>query len=191
MWPLKKKRDIKIINTGSHLPEATVEQEMRFLGEQDRFLKTTVLKQVKRTGDVIYGRQAVNAQVGFNFSRPTSDFDIYSHKPRSRAVELEKSIDNHVGADISHVEQVNYERDKKKGKMFRVALKNYPSLADYNPMPKDVQVKKIRGINYETLGYAEKKYMKMIDNRERMINATQDLNSIKLFRYFGFGKKMF
>jgi len=190
MWPFKKKTEVEIIDTGNHLPPVTMEQEIRFLSEQDRFIKIEVEKQTRRTGNIIYGAQSVNKQVGPWYSRPTSDFDIMSSSPRSHAVELEKKIDNHVNANIAHVEQVSYDRDGQKGKMYRVALKNFNPLIDYNPKPKNVPFVMINGIKYEKLNRQEKKCMKMINegDTKRIINANQDLNRIHLFKYW---KKIF
>ena len=91
-----------------------------------------------------------------------------------------------MGANISHVEQVSYERDGIKGKMYRVALKNFDTVADYNPLKPGVKTVTINGVKYEDLDSAEKKYMKMInkDETKRLVNANQDLNRISLFRYW-------
>lgn len=191
MWPFNKKNEnVKIINTGNNLPDATIEQEMRFLSERERFIKNIVENQARNTGNIIYGAQAVNAIVGTNFSRPTTDFDIMSKTPKKHAIEIEKKIDNHVGADIAHVKQVNYERDGNKGKMYRVALKNWDNIADYNILNKKIKTIKINGVNYEHLDLAEKKYIKMIreNDTKRIINANQDLNRINMFNYW---KKIF
>ena len=101
-------------------------------------------------------------------------------------MELEKKIDNHAGVNIAHVEQVSYDRDGQKGKMYRVALKNFNNVADYNSKPHGVKVVKINGVSYESLGNAEKKYVKMINENDtkRLVNANQDLNRIFLFRYW-------
>lgn len=182
----KKKENIIIIDTGQNLPAPSVEQEMRFMSERNRFLKVNIEKQTKQKNNIIYGCQAVNALVDKNYKRPTTDYDIYSHKPKNDAIELEKTIDNHVGANIAQVEQVNYDRDGVKGKMYRVALKNWDTVADYNPMPNKVSITKKHGINYESLKKAENKYIKMIKEKDfkRIINANQDLDRISLNNYW-------
>ena len=186
----KKEQNIKIINTGEHLPSPTIEQELRFMGERDRFIKNTIENQARDTGNIIYGGQAVNAIVGPSFSRPTSDFDIFSHKPKGHAVEIEKKIDNFVGADIAHVKQVGYERAGIKGKMYRVSLKNWDNIADFNRMPKNMKAVVINGVKYESLDMAEKKYLKMIreDDTKRLVHANQDIDRIAMFKYW---KKIF
>lgn len=186
MWPFKKQTDVEIIDTGQNLPPPNVEQELRFLSERDRFLKIEIENQSKKTGNIIYGCQAVNRIVGPWNSRPTNDWDIMSSNPRAHAVELEQRIDNHVGANIAHVEQVSYDRDGIRGKMYRVALKNFDSVADYNPKKHGVKTVTIDGVKFESLDNAEKKYMKMINENDskRLVNANQDLNRISLFRYW-------
>jgi hypothetical protein len=128
----------------------------------------------------------VNKQVKPEFRRDTSDYDIYSKQPRKHALELEQSIDNHVNADIAHVKQVGYERDSEKGKMYRVELKNFDNIADYNPTPSGMKCIIIDGIRYQRLGDANKKYLKMIKDEymERLPKATQDLDRIHLDKYW-------
>lgn len=186
MWFKKHDKNMKIIDTGTNLPEASIEQEIHFLSEKDRFLTDTIRMQSHKTGNIIYGCQSVNAQVKPEFQRQTNDFDIYSKKPRHDAIDLEKKIDNHVKANIAQVKQVNYEREGTHGKMYRVELKNFDNLADYNKIPQHVNIVKIKGVKYMTLGDSQKKYMKMINDEyiERLPNATQDLTRIYLNNYW-------
>lgn len=183
----KKEKNVKIIDTGTNLPEVTIEQELRFISEKDRFISNNIKTQSHRTGNIIYGCQSVNAQVKPEFRRQTTDYDIYSKKPKHDAIELEQKIDRHVNANIAQVRQVSYEREGKKGKMYRVELKNFDNLADYNKMPKEkIKTVKIGGVKYMALGESEKKYMKIIDDNyvERLPNATNDLQRIQLDRFW-------
>jgi len=186
----RKDKNVVIINSGGHLPEVTIEQELRFLSERDRFVKLEIENQARNTGNIIYGGKAVNALVGPMYERPTVDFDIQSKHPKKHAMQLERIIDNHVGADISHIEMVSYDRDGSKGKMYRVALKNFDTIADYNLMPKNSSFVTKDGIRYEPLEAAVKKYLTMIqtDETKRLPNANQDLDRIGLYKYW---KKIF
>lgn len=184
---LKKKEDIQILNTGERFPEPTFEQELRFLSESERFTEITVKEQARRTGNIIYGGQAVNAIVGDDFSRSTHDYDIYSMTPKQHAIDLEQAIDNHTQSDMAHVEEIPFTNEKgESGKMYRVGLKSYDPLADFNRMPKGVKSVVVDGVNYESLDRAEKKYVKMLgeDLPSRHINASLDIDRISLFKYW-------
>ena len=76
LWPFKRKSEVQVIDTGTHLPPPSIEQEMRFLAEKDRFIKFKVLNQAKKNNNVIYGCQAVNKIVGKWHGRPTDDWDV-------------------------------------------------------------------------------------------------------------------
>lgn len=181
-----KKEKVKIINSGGHLPEGTIESELRFLADSERFVGEQVRMQSIKDGAVIYGAQAVNAIVGPMHSRPTSDYDVYSAIPKDHAIQLEKAIDTKAKADIAHVEEVGFINEKgKSGKMYRVGLKNFNTVADYNKLPKNIKVVNIKGVKYEALDRAEKKYVKMINDGEtkRLINANEDLTRIHLFKH--------
>lgn len=183
---IKNKKNIRILNTGGNLPEPSVEQELRFLADSDRFVGETIRMQSKKEGVVIYGAQAVNAIVGPVFSRPTNDYDVYSNSPKRHAIQLEKTIDKHTKSDMAFVEEVPFTNEKgKKGLMYRVGLKHFDTLADYNKKPVNLKTIKIRGVLYEHLDLAKKKYLKMInaDETKRLINANQDLDRIWLYEY--------
>jgi hypothetical protein len=183
---LRKKQSVKILNTGAELGEATIEEELRFLSESERFTGKIVRSQSVKDKVVIYGAQAVNALVGPMHTRPTNDFDVYSHTPKKHSIHLERSIDNHVKADVSHVEEVTFKGpDGKLGRMYRVKLKNFDTVADYNKMPSSVKFIVKNGVRYENLRSAEKKYNSMIAQGEtkRLINANADLDRIHLHKF--------
>lgn len=183
---LKKDEDIKIIDTGKHLPDS-LECELRFMQESERFVENHIRMQSKKDGVVIYGSSAVNSIVGPSFSRRTSDVDVFSRTPRKHAIGLERAIDNYAKANISQVEEIPFITEKgKTNRMYRVALKRFNTLADYNKMPKYIKTVIIDGVRFEKLGPAEKKYLKMIDEDEtkRIVNAKQDLQRIHLFKYY-------
>jgi len=187
---LKRKENVKIIDTGKHLPKTTIDAELRFRMESDRFVRNHILMDAKKDGIIVYGAQAVNEQVGVMHSRPTFDWDVHSPKPIHSGVKLEKAIDNHAQANISHTEVITFTDEKSKTKkMSRVRLKGFDTVADFTPMPKKIKTTIINGVNFETLENAEKKYNKMIFEGEtkRLINANEDLTRIHLYKY---NKKM-
>lgn len=186
-----KNKVIKIINTGQHLPKGDIGTEMRFYADSERFVNDHVKMQSIKDKVVIYGGTAVNALLKPIYKRNTSDIDVYSPTPKKHAIDLEKSIDEYMKHDISHVEEVSFTNDKGiSGKMYRVALNSFSTLADYNKKPSNLKVVKKNGVLYEDLGSAKKKYEKMLreDNETRIVKANQDLDRIGLHEYW---KKIF
>lgn len=180
----EKKKGI-IINTGQHLGKANITHSLSFMMNRQRIVPPFVKKQSRRTGNIIYGCSGVNAIVGRGFTRPTHDFDIFSSIPKKHAIQLERHIDKSVGADLAYVEGVPYSDKNMKGTLYRVLTRpwGHPE-ADYNKKKKRIKFVVKKGVRYESLDAAEKKYNKMIREGEmkRMVNAHQDLGRIALYR---------
>ena len=140
----------------------------------------TIENQSKRYGNILYGCYAVNKLLGRGFQRDTYDLDVYSRQPRKHAIQLEKTIDRGVGANISYVEKTGYPEKGRFKTLYRVKLRNEVTEADYNRMPRDIKYTTKRGVRYETLDRAVKKYEKMLREPEtgRGFKATIDLGRI-------------
>ena len=180
----KKKKGI-IINTGQHLGKANMTHSLSFMMNRQRIVPPFVKRQSRKTGNIIYGCSAVNALVGKGLERPTYDFDIYSKMPKKHALQLEKHIDRSVGADLAYVEGVSYSDKSMKGTLWRVMTRPWGTPeADYNKRKKGITFTKRKGVKYETLGAAERKYKKMLATGEgkRFLNANQDLGRIALHK---------
>lgn len=86
-------------------PACSVEQVRNYRDNWDRILPPRVVKQLKRTGDIMHGSYSVNMQVSPEFRREANDIDVWSKSPQQRAVEIENEIDKCVGCDIAHVKE--------------------------------------------------------------------------------------
>ena len=183
MLLFKEKKKSKIINTGHNLPKATANQQWNLIVNWDKIIPVEVIRQTKKTGNVIYGCRAVNAIVGDPWTRATHDFDIYSLHPLRHAVEMEQAIDRRIGADIAHVEIVPYEDKEGKSKtVYRVVTKPLGDpVVDYTFRPSGIQHVTIGGIRYETLKRAEAKYHRMFEQGlvKRIPKAQTDLIRIE------------
>ena len=173
----------KIINTGRHLPRATYSDQFELWQNRTKIVEKPIQKQSRKDKTILYGAYAVNQQVHPTLRRQTYDFDIYSHQPRHHAIQLEKSIDRGVNADLAYVQKTYYTKNGKKHPLYRVKTRlNDITEADYNTMPKNIQYTTKQGIRYETLNRAEKKYDHMLDHPEygRGFNANIDRARIRI-----------
>ena len=177
----------KIFNTGGHRPKPNKLQQLQFLEKWNDITPPAIMKQAKQTGNVIYGCRAINGIVGKSLSRPTHDYDIYSHKPKKHAISIEKHIDKKTGLDMAYVEEIPFTTtDDKKGKLYRVVTRpEGDEEADYNLMPKGLDITRVKGINYVSLKASEKKFPAMLKEPKRVFNTRSDMWRVKHFRRMG------
>jgi len=183
----KKKPQKRVINTGTHLPKASMSDYFELRQKRGKAVVNPILHQAKRDKNVIYGAFAVNQLVDKQSQRDTYDIDVYSTNPKKHAIEIEKNIDRSVNADLAYVEQTAYEKNGRWHRIYRVKTRPHEVVeADFNIMPKDVSFTTKNGVRYETLGKAEKKYDKMLKQPElgRGFNANIDLGRIKQYKRF-------
>jgi hypothetical protein len=167
----------KIINTGNHLKDASRIERLGFIANQKKIVTPKIHQQSKRDKAIIYGGEALNALLPRGMHRPSSDFDIMSKKQLKHAVELEKHIDTRMNRDTVHVKQLPHPTGR--GRLYRVGVTNEDfTVADYSPMRKTKIVIK-KGVRYESLGEAERKYNRMIETGDRFVKPSTDLGRIK------------
>lgn len=177
----------RILNSGSHRPKPTQAQQLAFLQRWDKITPPAIKKQAAKSGNVIYGCRGINGILGKSLSRPTHDYDVYSKTPLRHAKELEKHIDKTTGLDMSYVEEIPFTTtENKKGKMYRVVTRPQGDVdADFNLMPKGLDITKVKGINYVSLKAAEKKFPGMLKEDKRIYNTLMDQNRIWHHRIMG------
>ena len=182
----KKKPQKRVINTGTNLPKASMSDYFELRQERGKAVVKPILKQSRKDKTVLYGAFAVNKLLGQNYERGTYDLDVYSRTPKQHAIEIEKSIDQTVNADLAYVEQTEYPSGGDWKKLYRVKLKNDVTEADFNSMPKDIKYTEKKGVRYESLERAEKKYKRMLKKPElgRGFNANIDLGRIESYKRF-------
>jgi len=157
---------------------------------RNRLVRQPILRQSRRDKTVLYGGHAVNRLVGPRFSRSTYDYDVYSHKPRCHAIQLEQSIDRGTNSDLAFVEKTSYPSGGTTKDLYRVKIRVNDSVeADYNRMPQGIRVVKRDGVRYESLRDAKSKYRWM--NRNPTGNRTSfgELHRIEMYEQFKKRKK--
>ena len=186
-----KKRQKRIINNNSHLPQPKIEDYFELTQNRDKLVIKPILNQSRRDKTVLYGGFAINQLLGKQYSRDTYDLDVYSKRPLKHAKQIENSIDHGVNADLAYIEKTSYPSKKGKQTLYRVKLKNDVTEADFNLMPRNICFTRKNGVFYETIDKAEQKYKKMLKQPElgRGFKANIDLGRINTYRLLKKGGK--
>ena len=128
---------------------------MRNIAYVDVMLKSkvekTILKQVKKNKEIVYGAKALNKQVVGFVQRPTQDYDIYSTKPKRSARQVEKKLDKLYGFDHFYTKPAmnpGTTRVMSKGKDLDKGTRDDYNVADYTEKPRKVRVVTIGGVKY-------------------------------------------
>lgn len=113
----------------------------------------TILKQVKREKDIVYGAQAVRKQIGM-FSRPTQDYDVYSRRPQTSARRLEKSLDRQAGGNFYYSKPAEHPgtyKVKYVGVDRKPNTRDDISVADFTKPNRPIKYRVINRIRYAQL----------------------------------------
>lgn len=153
-------------------------EDFYFIAKQKK-VKPTIIKQVKKDKNIVYGARAMNAQMSFGFlGRQTNDFDIYSSKAKKSANKLEDTLDKKFGGDFFYVQPA-----KHAGTWKVKAHSGKREVADFTkmPIPKPAVVKK-KGIMFERISSIKKGKKKTLmdpESKYRHFKDRQDLGAIQ------------
>jgi len=147
-----------------------------------------ILKQVKKNKSIVYGGQAIMAQIPDMFARPTADWDILSKKPKKSARQLEKTLDKNAGGNFYYTTPSKFHKgtwkvynvgsDNKKG------TKDDIGVADFTKMKK-LRTIQIRGVKYAHASEIMKDKRASLKDKQfefRHAKDKDDLERIKLTR---------
>ena len=112
-----------------------------------------VTNQIRREKGIIYGAQAIAAQIPRFISRPTEDYDVYSKHPQQSARTLDRRLDRAAGGNYYFVKSAQYPgtyKVKYVGPDGRVNTKDDVSVADFSQMHGQQYVT-INGLRYVLL----------------------------------------
>ncbi len=138
-------------------------------------IRNIILKLVSRNKQVVYGQQAVNAQLPRDLNRKTNDYDILTNKPEKSANELRDNLNKDLNkTDFVVVPAVH------KG-TFKVK-QGTDTIADYTLARKKPKSINILGVRYANLDSQEKKLKKIskdINSEYRHEKDKDTLNKIE------------
>ena len=122
-----------------------------------------ILSDIKknRNARVVYGRRALNAQLPGFLHSPTTDWDVYTSKPKKVANRIKGKLNREVANSKPSVARGSYFvvkpalhpqtwRIKEVGKDGLRGTKDDVVVADYSRRPKELKTVKINGVLYES-----------------------------------------
>lgn len=142
-------------------------------------INKAVVKHTKKRGNIIYGAQAVKAQVPGIISRSTEDYDIYSNKPKKHAASLERNLDRKLGGDFFFVKPAIH-----PGTWKVVSHQTQKNVADFTKPERKVKTTTIRGVRYVKLSEVERDKMKSLRDPESSFRHKKDRDDLNRIRSF-------
>lgn len=155
------------------------------LAFRGREVKAVILRDTRKDKNIVYGAQALNAQLRIPTRRITRDYDIYTRKsPRAEARELERKLDTKFRADLFGVKKAIHPRT------YRVMHKaTDESVADYSKMPRPrPETRKINRVHYVSINELERASRRVLRNPKakfRHHKERETLNLIEANRRLG------
>lgn len=138
---------------------------------------TTIRKNIKREGHILFGAQAVNAHLPAFLDGPTEDYDVLTKNPRKSARKLERNLDNNFNADVFET------KPARSPGTFRVFSKvTGRAVADFSPLKKQRATKKIRGIKTLTLREIKINRRASLNNPESRFRHQKDRETLQRIR---------
>lgn len=139
-----------------------------------------ILKNAKKSNNIIHGSTALNKQLPEQLRRPTGDIDAWTSNPRQQMDKMEDKLDDAAGCDMF------YERilpmtdvDGPEKNIYQVvSYRTRESVADYSSKPKKkVRTKKIEGITYEEIQHIKQKFIKILRDPRTSYSRKQKTES--------------
>jgi len=151
--------------------------------QQEKIIK----KQAREEKNIIFGGRSIQAQIGMIGARATSDWDIFSNKPKKSAIKSEKSFDNLWGSNHFYIKEAQHKGTFKvmsKGNDGKKGTYDDFGIIDYSKMPsKKPKVILFMGNKYRKLSQEKSsKYKALRDKTQkfRWEKDREDVNRIKI-----------
>lgn len=154
-------------------------------------IDATVIKEVrkKRPLMVVHGGRALNTLLSPEFYRPTTDWDIYTKKPKRANKRMEKKLDKAVGYNLFVIPpNITYLHDGRPVYCV-INRRTREKVCDFTEFPHRRKGEKpkyviISNIHYETLQDAKRMYKQVLADeryRKKWYKTRVDLNRITAF----------
>jgi hypothetical protein len=148
--------------------------------QRGKLADKVIMKELKGSGEIVYGARSVNAVVPSFLKKHTEDWDIYTDDdPRIVAHKIEKALDKRYGDNFFSVAPAKHEGTYKIKS--RVTDKE---VADVTFQEDDVEHRKVGGINYATLDYQVTKLRAALAKEEAKYRHDRDKETLQRILVF-------
>lgn len=148
-------------------------QLINYYKKQNAYNK--IIKQDAREDkDVVYGTQALNAQIPSYLRRQTKDWDIFTRGAKKEAKELETKLDSYYGGDYFYVKPAQHEGTYK--------VESYVTgneVADYTDKPKGIKSVKKNNIKYVPLSWIENSAKTTLKDKASVYRHEKDRDTLQ------------
>lgn len=145
-------------------------------------IEKSILNQTKKEKNIIFGGQAIKAQIG-PFGRYTIDFDIFSKNPKKSAMKTEKNLDMIWGGNHYYYKTAKHRGTHKvmsKGVDGRRGTRDDVGIADYSRTPSPPpRTRTIKGIKYRRLSQEKKAKYKALRDKQFKFRHKKDREDVE------------
>jgi len=143
------------------------------------------LRDTRNPHMIVFGAQAANAQLPDWLDKETKDWDVVSVKDAQKlANKLESMLDRRYGGDFFGVEPaVHLGTFRIRSKVTGVVV------ADISLKNREIDFKRVKGVNYASLDWLEKEAEKLIADPEAKFRRSKDTDTLQRIRVFKRHKK--
>ena len=124
-----------------------------------------ILKNAKKSNNIVHGSTALNKQLPEQLRRPTGDIDAWTSNPEQQMDKMEDKLDEAAGCDMFYERVLPMDDvDGPTKNIYQVvSYRTRQSVADYSKKPKQkIRTRKIEGISYEELQHIKQKFIKIL-----------------------------
>jgi len=161
-------------------PEAKLESYYKREPEATEKAILAFLRDSRNPHMVVYGAKALNAHLPDWLDKETKDWDIFTAgSAEEMAGQLERKLDKRYGGDFFSVEPALHPGT------FRIRSKVTGAIAaDVSLKDKEVEFKRIEGINYATLDWLENEATRLVNDPETAFRRSKDRDTLQRIRVF-------
>lgn len=141
-------------------------------------------KLLRDSSMIVHGGKAINAYLPKWLDRATEDWDVFSEDAEDKAQTLEMLLDERYGGDYFKVEPALHMgtyrvKSKVTGRV----------IADITFPERKIKFHKIKGINYASLEYHERKIERVLADPEIAFRHSKDRDALQRIRIYKLMKK--
>lgn len=149
-------------------------QKLSYYQNKD-LAKQVILNDAAVDNHIIYGAQAINAQLPTALQKPTEDYDIFSKTPKKDAKQIEKALDRNYGGDFFSVTKAKYPNTwKVKSNVTKKTVVDYTY-----PSQKNIPSKNIGSNKYAKLGWIKSNIRRTLNKKTAAFRFEKDNEALQ------------
>jgi len=151
----------------------TPKQKLKYYRNQ-QLAKQLILQDAAEDGHIVFGAQALNAQLPPHLNKYTEDFDVFTKQSKKEAEQMEKKLDKAYGGDYFRVQSAIH-----KGTYKVKSNVTNRTVADYTGQGKKPRFKKILGVKYADLKSIKRKIGKTLRDEAQEFRHDKDRETLQ------------